>query len=143
MLHALAITYSQLNAPKNVHQSGDFEIMEKAMSANVQNDLNWLESELAEGIGSSSWEMRLTAADVMMVFSIDFILARQLGTKGCDDNWPGMREWLQLCKETETYRRAVEKTGYKLSHRLAGDQNWSLGIFLAPPHQSCRCSVRG
>ncbi|KAJ9665021.1 hypothetical protein H2201_004886 [Coniosporium apollinis] len=114
LLHALAITYVRWNAPKNVHESGDVETMEKGMSANVQNDLNWLESELEKGEGRFLVGNEVTAADVMMMFSVDFILARGLGTKGCDDKWPKTREWLGVCKETVAYRRAVGKTGYKL-----------------------------
>ncbi len=114
MLHALAITYTRWNAPKHVHEAGDVETMEKGMSVNVQNDFNWLESELDRGSGKFLVGDEITAADVMMMFSVEFILARGLGTKGCDTKWPKTREWLQACKDTEAYRRAVEKTGYKL-----------------------------
>lgn len=54
----------------------------------------------------------VTAADIMMQFSADFILARELGTKGKE--YPAIRKWLEACKGTEGYQKAVEKTGHKL-----------------------------
>jgi glutathione S-transferase len=54
----------------------------------------------------------ITAADIMMQFSADFILARELGTQGKE--WPNINKWLEACKKTDTYQRAVKKTGHKL-----------------------------
>jgi len=76
----------------------------------MHNDLCWLESEVTGKqylVGNE-----LTAADIMMSFSIEFILSRKLGTEGGD--WSNTRKWLEGIQKTEGYRTAVEKTGYSL-----------------------------
>lgn len=84
--------------------------MEKGLATNVQNDLDWLESEL-EGreylVGED-----VTAADILLGFSIEFILARELGTQSRE--WPTVRKWLARVQQREAYKKAVEKTGYSL-----------------------------
>jgi len=54
----------------------------------------------------------LTAADMMMLFSVQFILARELGTKG--KSWKKVNEWVERCEATESYKKAVEKSGHTL-----------------------------
>lgn len=80
------------------------------MSANVQNDLDWIERDLSESGSKFLAGDVVTAADIMMQLSADYILARQLGTQG--KKWPAVEAWLKRCKETPTYVRAVEKSGY-------------------------------
>ncbi len=84
--------------------------MEKGLSTNVQNDLNWLESELAD----REWLVGddVTAADVMMGFNTEFIFTRKLGTEGGE--WPNARKWLDRIQKREAYMKAVERTGYSL-----------------------------
>ena len=84
------------------------------MAANVQKDLSFLETELSLSSVSGKFLCgdHVTAADVMMQFSVDFILARELGTQG--KQWPNINRWLEACGKEEGYRRAVEKTGHKL-----------------------------
>jgi glutathione S-transferase len=109
-LHALAILYARWNikdAPE-----GTVEAAEKAMSANVQNDMSWLETELSLSQGQFLCGENVTAADIMMQFSAEFIIARELGTNGKE--WPNINKWLEACKNTEGYKRAVEKTGHQL-----------------------------
>lgn len=48
----------------------------------------------------------------MMEFSIDFIFARELATKG--GSWPRVEKWLKGLHELESYKKAVEKTGHTL-----------------------------
>lgn len=48
----------------------------------------------------------------MVEFSIDFILGRELGTKG--GNWPGVQRYLKNLHSQEGYKRAVGKTGHTL-----------------------------
>ncbi|KAF2856470.1 glutathione S-transferase [Plenodomus tracheiphilus IPT5] len=111
VLHALAILYAQWNIPKDVPK-GTIETMEKGMSVNVQNDLSWLETELSLSTGNFLRGDHVTAADIMMQFSADFILARGLGTQGKE--FPNITKWPEACTSTETYQRAVKKTGHKL-----------------------------
>lgn len=96
--------------------------MEKGLSPNVQNDLDWLEDELSSNSGTGSsgaGDKRflvgnsLTAADIIMGFSIEFILTRKLGTEG-GSGWPTVHRWLDDIRETASYRKAVDKTGYSL-----------------------------
>lgn len=110
-LHALAVLYARWFYPKDAPKEGLAE-MEKGMSANVQNNMNWIERELSQSgtkflVGDS-----ITAADIMMQFSIAFILARELGTQG--KKWPSVEAWMKRCEESPSYVRAVKKTGHKL-----------------------------
>lgn len=71
--------------------------MEKGLSPNIQNDLNWLESEVAGRqclVGND-----VTSADILMGFSIESIFARKLGTEGGD--WPNVRKWLEGLQQRE------------------------------------------
>lgn len=110
-LHALAILYARWGIPKDAPE-GTVEATEEAMSANVQNDLSWLETELSLAQGRFLCGEHVTAADIMMQFSAEFILIRELGTKGKE--YPNINKWLDACKETDSYKRAVKKTGHKL-----------------------------
>ena len=76
----------------------------------MHDDLNWLESELVGKqylVGNA-----VTAADIIMGFSIESIFTMKLGTEGGD--WPNARKWLEGLQKTEGYRKAAEKTGYSL-----------------------------
>jgi glutathione S-transferase len=81
------------------------------MSANVQNDLSWLETELSLSPGFLCGD-HVTAADVMMRFSLEFIIAMKLGTQGKE--YPSINKWMEACEDRESYKRAVKKTGHKL-----------------------------
>jgi glutathione S-transferase len=110
MLHSLAILYTRWHV-KNVSEEA-LEAAEKTMSANVQNDMSWLETELSLSPGQFLCGDHVTAADIMMQLSAEFVIERQLGTFGKE--WPNINKWLEKCKETESYKRAVKKTGHKL-----------------------------
>jgi glutathione S-transferase len=110
-LHGLAILYVRWNMPKDAAK-GTLEAAEKGMSVNVQNDMAWLENELAQSPGKFLIGDHPTAADIMMHFSIDFMLVRQLGTQGKE--WPNIMKWKKACEETEGYKQAIAKTGHKL-----------------------------
>jgi glutathione S-transferase len=106
-LHGLAILYTRWfgsNTP-----SAALEI-EKAMSTNVIKDMDFLEAELQKSTGRFLIGDQVTAADCMMMFSAQFILTRKLGTEG--KKWEGVERWIKECEATESYKRAVEKTGH-------------------------------
>lgn len=90
------------------------------MSGNVQNDLKWLEGTLKEQREKGNDYLvgtGLTAADIMMQFSIEFILTRKLGTFGKtigDGAWPETEAWLKRTMERPAYKKAVERSGYTL-----------------------------
>lgn len=116
MLHGLAITYNRWFSPKRAQENGDQAEAEKGISVNIQKDLEWLEDELSSS--KSGWIVgdHLTAADIMMHFSVQFILERKLGTDDGDDKkWPKVKEWLKKCESQDAYKRAVEKSGYSLN----------------------------
>ncbi|KAF2679402.1 hypothetical protein K458DRAFT_445770 [Lentithecium fluviatile CBS 122367] len=115
MLHALAITYFPWNIPSSVSPNIRQQT-EAGLSINVQKDLDWLETELSLSTGPWLCGSELTAADIMMQFSIDFIMKTELGTGG--RSWPKIEKWLRDCGECGSYRRAMEKTGYELTFKL-------------------------
>lgn len=116
MLHGLAITYARWTIPKEAQESGVLEQAEKGLSVNVQKDLDWLETELSLSPGKFLCGDKVTAEDMMMQFSIDFILTTKLGTQG--KTWPNIAKWLKTCAETDSYKLVVKKTGYELSHKM-------------------------
>ena len=109
-LHALAILYARWNIKDAPEKT--VEAAEERMSANVQNDMSWLETELSFSQSRFLFGDHVTAADIMMQFSAEFILARELGTNGKE--WPNVNKWLEACKNEEGYKKAVERTGHKL-----------------------------
>ncbi|KAK5078796.1 hypothetical protein LTS08_004056 [Lithohypha guttulata] len=116
MLHALAILYARWKIPEGAKEY--LPEMEKNMSANVQNDLKWIESALKEQKERGNEFLvgkTLTAADIMMGFSIEFIFTRKLGTQG--GNWPETEAWLARMLERSAYKKAVEKSGYTLDSK--------------------------
>ena len=117
MIHALAVLYARLVIPDQAKSDGTLDKLELGLSKNVHNDLDWLEKELEKTGGRYLVGSTLTAADVMVAFSIEFIFARELGLKGqpeTEGKWQGIRRWLEGMQEEEGYRKAVQRTGYKL-----------------------------
>ncbi|KAI5199371.1 benzoate 4-monooxygenase cytochrome-like protein P450 [Aureobasidium subglaciale] len=108
-LHGLAILYTRWFGADNKAAA---DKIEEGMSVNVCKDMDFLENELGKSQGKFLVGDDVTVADCMMLFSAQFILARQLGTKG--KKWEKVDKWIADCEETESYKRAVEKTGHKL-----------------------------
>ncbi|KEF63287.1 uncharacterized protein A1O9_01264 [Exophiala aquamarina CBS 119918] len=111
MLHALAILYARWRLPERAADC--LPEMEKGLSSNVHNDFAWLEHELAASSDNFLVGGHLTAADIIMGFSIEFIFARKLGTER-DGRWPRIQHWLDRIRDEPSYKKAVERTGYKL-----------------------------
>lgn len=114
MVHGLAVLYTLWNFPAAFKESNadDFDKMIAAISVNVQKDFDWLETALGQSTGRFLVGDKVTAADIMMLFSVQFILARDLGTKG--KSWAKVNEWVERCEATESYKKAVEKSGHTL-----------------------------
>ena len=106
-LHGLAILYVRWN-----QKDGDPAKTEASMSRNVINDMNFLEAELEKSKGKFLEGDVVTAADVMMQFSAMFILARKLGVT--NEQYPKSAAWVKECEATESFKKAVEKTGHKV-----------------------------
>jgi glutathione S-transferase len=87
--------------------------IEKKFSGPVQDDFNWLEHELAQGGGKYLVGDSLTAADTMMEFTIQFIIAFDLGLEK-KRSWPHINRWLKNVENRTAYMQAVAKTGHQL-----------------------------
>lgn len=118
LLHALACLYVQWH-----QHDGDVQKTLQGLSGNVVKDLDYLESHFREQQQEEKEEggrfimggNEPSAADIMMQFSVRFILTRELGTKGVEKGrWERVERWLELCEGTESYKRAVERTGFRL-----------------------------
>lgn len=113
MLHGLAILYARWKIP----DQSLLPEMEKNMSANIQNDFKWIESALKEQKEKGNEYLvgkGLTVADIMMGFSIEFILKRNLGIGDHDGQWSETKAWLKRCLDRPAYKKAVERSGYTL-----------------------------
>ncbi|KAI9698332.1 MAG: hypothetical protein M1820_007494 [Bogoriella megaspora] len=109
-LHALAITYLRWFAPQSIRDNGELEATEEKMGKNVQHDLDMLEDALEKNKGGFLIGDTVTAADCMMSFSIVYILRNGLGTGG--RSWLRIDEWIKKCEATETWKKAVNRTGH-------------------------------
>jgi len=110
MLHAIGITYARWFGGDHTEA---IKSIEEGMSKNVQKDFDLLEQELGKSSGKFLLGDQVTVADIMMHFSASFILARGLGTSG--KSYPNVEQWIKDCEATETFQKAVKRTGYDLS----------------------------
>nr|OQO32083.1 hypothetical protein B0A51_00621 [Rachicladosporium sp. CCFEE 5018] len=106
-LHGLAILYARWN-----QKSGNVEETEAGLSKNVIKDLEYFEAELTKSSAKFLFGDEVTAADISMHFSLVFILARELGTKG--RKFERTEKYIKDCEATESYRKAVQKSGHQL-----------------------------
>jgi glutathione S-transferase len=112
MVHSLAITYARWFSPKSTYQNGDLKILEDGLAINVCKDLDWLDKEL-DGRRFLAGE-NVTAADTMCLFSVQFIFERGLCGGREVGAWMNVERWISACEGTESWKRAVEKTGHKM-----------------------------
>jgi glutathione S-transferase len=82
------------------------------LAGNVRRGLDWLDQEL---LGRKFLvKEEVTSADTMMLFDIQFIFAKDLCGRRRISDWRNVEKWVRTCEGTESYKRAVEKTGYQL-----------------------------
>ena len=112
MVHCLAITYARWFSPPSVHSSGDLKKLEEGLAINVGKDFDWLNSEL-EGKRFLAGE-EVTAADTMVLFSVQFIFARDLCAGRKVGEWANVESWFKACEEREGWKKAVRKTGHQM-----------------------------
>lgn len=74
-LHAHAILSARWHIPKDAPE-GLLETTQKNMSANVQHDMSWLETELSLSPGKFLCGEHVTAADTMMQVTAEFIIVK-------------------------------------------------------------------
>lgn len=112
-VHALSITYLRWFAAEGITPE-QVKTTEKGLAINVVKDLDWLENELKASAGRFLVGDSVTAADTMVAFSVQFIFARDLCGGRKLSEWKGVEKWIGECEATESYKRAVEKTGHKM-----------------------------
>lgn len=129
MVHSLATIYTRWSLPPSSLTDKDIDSLENNLAINVIKDLDWLEMELQSQSSTTTTSSNesanqylaggtdFTAADTMCLFSILFIFARGLyGAKAGqeEEKWPAVKGWMARCEGTESWRRAVERTGHVL-----------------------------
>jgi glutathione S-transferase len=121
--------YARARLPSSLSNRAEtWKEMNAAMSPNMANALNWLDSELSKshaadgGKGKFLVAGRLTAADIAMLFSLQLIYDRKLGLEGLEGEgkgkWKEVEKWMAYCQEEESWRRCVDKTGFKMGGTL-------------------------
>jgi glutathione S-transferase len=119
MMHAIAIMYARARLPQT-HKDAWPE-MNKVMSGNIHNALNWLDGHLKpihEKGGKYLVGPTLTAADINMLFGLQLIYDRKLGLEGTEQRWEHVERWMRDMQEEESWKRAVEKTEFKMGGTL-------------------------
>lgn len=120
MMPAMPVLYTRWQIPADTPNRDQLlAVVEEKLSANVHNSFDWLESELkTQKAQGSEWLVGkgITAADIVLQFSVQFIMERKLGVGGCGEGkWPEVVAWLKRTEAVEAYRKAVDKTGYTLN----------------------------
>lgn len=80
------------------------------LAANVELDLDWFDAELNKSTGRFLVGDTVTVADIMVLFNIQFVHAWKIGTTR--KSWPRIEVWRKNCEETDSYQRALLRTGY-------------------------------
>jgi glutathione S-transferase len=104
-LHGISVMYARWH-----QKSGDPKETEIGLSKNIQADLDFMTAELGKSSGKFLFGDQLSVADIQMHFSVAFILQRELGTLG--KRWERLEKYVRDCEATESYKKAVEKTGH-------------------------------
>lgn len=119
MMPAMPVLYTRWQIPEDVPERDQLlAVVEQKLSVNVHNSFDWLEGELkAQKAKGSGWLVgkALTAADITLQFSVQFIMERKLGVGGRGEGkWPEVVAWLERIEAVEVYQKAVNKTGFSL-----------------------------
>ena len=114
-IHAAEGTFMVHCLPTVYNRRIDATMAEKlapGLEKNVVKDLDWLEVELKAGNGQYLVGDRVTAADTMVAFSVQFIFAMRLAPR--DRRWAAIEGWLTNVEGENAYQCAVAKTGHHL-----------------------------
>lgn len=115
LLHALAITYARWSLTDGDGDRAALDKCESFMCNNVQNDLNYVESQLALNAHNAELYLvgtELSVADVMMAFSVEFTLKKNLGVQG--RQWPLINRWLAGLEKRPAYAKSVSEAPHDL-----------------------------
>lgn len=113
LLHALSITYARWSLPDDTDRAA-LNKCETFMAKNVQNDLDYVESQLPDDHKGDLFLVghALSAADVMMAFSVEFTLKKKLGVEG--RTWPKINSWLAQLEARPAYVKARKEAPHDL-----------------------------
>lgn len=114
LLHALSITYSRW-ALTDTSDKDALRKCEDFMSKNVQNDLDYVEAELAKNKSDGELFLvgnKFSAADCMMAFSCEFVIKKDLGVQG--KTWPNVNKWLAGLEKRPAYIKARKEAPHEL-----------------------------
>ena len=91
--------------------------MNEKISPKMHNSLTWLDSTIQAQHGKSSRYLvgnSLTAADIAMLFSVQLIYDRKLGREDMRKRWEYVEKWQADMEATESWKKTVQKTGYRV-----------------------------
>ncbi|PWN41932.1 glutathione S-transferase [Ceraceosorus guamensis] len=105
MTHALPIIYVQWFADE-----GTAKELGPKLGANVVKDLDYVESELVANRSGYLYGNDITAADIAVAFSVEYVLFKQIGTS--NQKWHGIDAWLKRLESRPAYQKTL-KAGFK------------------------------
>ena len=115
-IHAAEGTYTVHAVPivmaRWYQQGEEAAKTEELSSANVVKDMDYLEKILVDDGGKFLGGNSITAADCMMHFSVMFVVMMRLGIG--DRKYERAQRYVQDCEATESFKKAVAKTGWKI-----------------------------
>lgn len=82
---------------------------EDNLSVNVKKDLKFLEDALKSNNSGYLHGKDITLADIMVAFSAQFVLARGLGAKWENDDYPNIKDWIVRLRKRDGWQRAVQR----------------------------------
>jgi glutathione S-transferase len=132
MVHAYP-AFITTRLPGNLLTSKDIRDFRVIAAQRVYEDLAWLETHLSDAKTMYLVGDHLTAADIMMGFSIQLILERvikdgELSEVGGKKEYPSIQKWVGGLMGRKALRMALKKTGFTASNDervLRGDNAYS------------------
>ena len=105
MTTAQPITYSRWFMPE-AHQDALPEL-EKSLATNVKLDLQYIDDHLAQSASGFLEGNDLTLAEIMLAFSVQFVLVRGLGAKWAEPGYENIKAWIRRLQGREGWQRAT------------------------------------
>ncbi len=91
--------------------------MNEKIAPNMHNSLNWVDNTIKGQQERGSKYLvghSITAADIAMLFSVQLIYNHRLGLEAMDKRWEYLEKWQADMESTESWRKTLEKTGYRI-----------------------------
>jgi len=118
--------YARARLPQDLPNRAEvWKEMNQSMSGNIDNALNWLNSELKKSHSNGGKYLvggRLTAADIGMLFGLQLIYDRKLGLEHLENSgngkWPDIEKWMDYLQDEKSWKDCVAKTGFRMGATL-------------------------